>query len=164
MSSKLIALAVSRSNAMAIKLAGPIVEGNMTSQLRISRTDPEAITWDPVAKKVVVPPGDVIWEPDPDAGPDDLPMGIGAVKTVSGPVTLALGDEPQYFSSTFITIPMRAPTPQVNDIVQVLTSPDPKLVDRFYRIVDVELGGQLPVLQRLQVVGIQPSPGWHPQG
>lgn len=162
MSGRAIAQAVARSNAMAIQLATPVIEGNMTSTIRLTRTDAEDLAWDPVANQVIAPAGDVIWEPDPDPGPDDLPTGIATIKTVSGPVTMALGDESQYFSSTFISIPMRARTPEVNDIAEVLTCPDAKLVGRFYRVVDVELGGQLPVVHRMQVVGIQPGPTWRP--
>jgi hypothetical protein len=155
-----IAAAVGRSNKMAILLATRVIEGNMTSTIRLTRQDPESIKWNPETNKIDAGDQDVIWEPNPDAGPDDPPRGIATIKTVSGPVTMTLGDEPQYFSSTFISIPMRARTPQANDIAEILTCPDEKLVGRFYRIVDVELGGQLPVVHRMQAVGIQPGPYW----
>lgn len=149
---------VARANQMAAQLAAPLFEGNMTSTVRITRGGDQAPKWNP--DTLQVDPGgaeDEIYGPETVA---DGQTPIALVKTVSGPVTMALADEPQYFQSTFVLIPLWARQPEVDDIVQVLSAPDPRLVNRYYRIVDVEHAGQLPLYQRLQVVGIQPGRYW----
>lgn len=127
--------------------------------------------------------GVVIMRPDvpgfrPDTGHLDATSmgevysGKARVYTVSGPVTMGIGDEPTYYSSTYVSIPLAvedpfsrpvsevAESPRVDDIVQVTAHLDPLMVDRFFRVVDVEAGSQFPACRRMQCVGIQDSKQW----
>jgi hypothetical protein len=125
-----------------------------------------------------------IWRPDspgfvPQSGTllaeemFEVYLGKARVYTVSGPITMGIGDEPTYYSSTFVSIPLTtedpfaspavepvAQSPRVDDIVQVDRHRDPLMVDRYFRVVDVEAGSQFPVSRRLQCVGIQASKQW----
>lgn len=154
----LVAALTARSNRVASLFAAAQFEGSMNSMVRITRGGEADPAWDEVTKQVTRDSDETeIY------GPETVPAGwdpIALVKTVSGPVTMTLADEPQYFQSTFIEIPLWANQPEVDDIVEILRSPDVRLVDRFYRVVDVEHAGQLPLYQRLQVVGIQPGRYW----
>jgi hypothetical protein len=98
--------------------------------------------------------------------------GRARLYTVSGPVTMGIGDEPTYYSSTYVSIPLAvsdpfsnpvaeiAQSPRVDDIVQVTGHLDPLMVDRYFRVLDVEAGSQFPVSRRMQCVGIQDSKQW----
>lgn len=90
--------------------------------------------------------------------------GPARVYTISGPSTYNLGEEPQYFSGSYVTVPITAdPVPMVDDVVEVLTHLDPAVVGRRFRVMDVESGGQYPGYRRLQVTGVQSSKQWdHP--
>lgn len=143
---------------MAQQLAQRTIEGNMTSLVRITRGGDTAPVWNPETHRTERPEPEVIWEPVEGEAPPTY--GIATIKTVSGPVTMALADEPQYFQSTFISIPLRARQPETDDMIEVLACPNPKLVGRHYRVVDVEEDGQLVTGYRMQVVGIQPGRTW----
>jgi hypothetical protein len=104
--------------------------------------------------------------------------GRGRVARVSGPVQYMLGEEPQYFSSTTISIPdtheadaadgsyfVGDPVvPRVDDIAEVLAHPvDPRLAGAKYRVTDVSHGGQFGPFLTLSVIGVQYSKRWsHP--
>lgn len=98
--------------------------------------------------------------------------GKARVWNVQGPLTMGIGDEPTYYSQTFCSIPLAttdpfsspvqevAESPRVDDIVQVEQHRDPLMVDRYFRVVDVEAGGSLPASRKMQLVGIQASKQW----
>lgn len=86
--------------------------------------------------------------------------GKARIYNVTGPVQYAIGEEQQYYSSTFVSIPLSAPQPRIDDVVEVLSHPDLTMVGREFRVQDVEAGGQIPVVHRMQVVGIQQSREW----
>lgn len=98
--------------------------------------------------------------------------GKARVWSVQGPLTMGVGDEPTYYSQTFCSIPLALPdpfssptseiaeSPRVDDIVQVEQHRDPLMVDRYFRVVDVEAGGFLPPCRKMQLVGIQASKQW----
>lgn len=100
--------------------------------------------------------------------------GPARVWNVQGPLTMGIGDEPTYYSQTFCSIPLSYPdpfsnptmpipeSPRVDDIVQIFQHRDPLMLDRFFRVVDVEAGGLLPACRRMQLVGIQASKQWGP--
>jgi hypothetical protein len=101
---------------------------------------------------------------DPDSGMlsslDDhvVYTGIARVYSVSGPLTMQVGDEPQYFSATTVSIPERTdPWPQVDDVVTILTCPDDKVVGRSYRVTDVNVAGQFASALALSCTGVQPA-------
>lgn len=98
--------------------------------------------------------------------------GKARVWSVQGPLTMGIGDEPTYYSQTFCSIPLttesggdfpvmpQPQSPRVDDIVQVERHRDPLMVGRYFRVVDVEAGGSLPVARKMQLVGIQASKQW----
>lgn len=92
--------------------------------------------------------------------------GIARFYNVSGPVTYQLGEEPQYFSSSYVSIPVIDPAtgqptePMIDDVVTALEHPDPLMVNKLFRVMDVESGGQFGPVRRLQLTGVQPSKQW----
>jgi|GEM_PF-2212016 len=125
----------------------------------------------------------VISRPDnPDFAPDtgklfadtmfEVYSGKARVYNVQGPLTMGIGDEPTYFSSTYVSIPLAVEDPfskpqmevaqstRVDDIVQVIRHRDPLMVERYFRVMDVEAGSQFPAVRRMQCVGIQASKQW----
>ena len=140
---------VRRSTNMATLRARAYAEANMIATVRIER--PVEPVFDRTTGQLGMPADSTVYE------------GKARVYGVSGPATYALGDEPQYFSSTFVSIPLGSTLPRVDDVVEVTDHPDPAIVGRFFRVQDVEAGGQMPVAHRLQVVGIQPSKQWSEQ-
>lgn len=141
------------SSTLVQRYAQRFVEGNMTAVVRLSRPDPGV--FDHVDGSLDVASGQVVYE------------GKGRVYPVSGPLTLNLGDEPQYFSQAFVSVPLVDDVgdnvlPQVDDLVEVLEHPDPLSVGRLFRVTDVEAGGQFAVVRRMQVVGVQRFRSWTP--
>lgn len=137
---------VKRSTDLAVQRARAFAEANMQATVRIERPT------EPVFNRDT---GDLGMAPDAI-----VYIGKARVYSVTGPATYALGDEPQYYSSSFVSIPQGMAEPRIDDVVEVLAHPDPSLVGRFFRVQDVEAGGQMPAVKRMQVVGIQPSRGW----
>jgi hypothetical protein len=129
------------------------VESNMTATVRVTR--PGDAGFDAVTGELTADSGPTVYE------------GRGRVYSASGPATLDLGDGPQYFSSGFVSVPMVDESgdnvlPQVNDLIEVLEHPDPLMLGRRFRVMDVEAGGQFAVVRRMQVMGIQRSRTWTP--
>jgi len=96
-------------------------------------------------------------------------LGPARIWTVSGPQVLGIGEDAMVFSTTYVSIPWgTSPIPNTDDIVTVQSYDphpgygDPELVGRVYRVLDVELGGQMYAARRMQVTGIQPSAAWGP--
>lgn len=129
------------------------VESNMTAFVEITRPgEPDFVS---SSGELEADSGPVVYE------------GKARVYTVSGPVTLELGDDPQYFSSAVVSVPLVDDfgvnvLPQVNDLVEIQEHPDPLMLGRRFRVMDVEAGGQFAVLRRMQVVGIQRGRTWEP--
>lgn len=127
-------------------------ESNMRDSVRVTR--PGAPVLDIVAGSLTAGNAAIVYE------------GPGRIYGVGGPVDYQLGDEPQHFSSTYVSIPVRDSddvttfgTPQVEDVVEVLACPgDPEMVGRHFQVQDVEAAGQWTAVRRLQLVGIQDAP------
>lgn len=134
---------VKRTTNLAVVRAQAYAEANMTAKVRVSR--PIAAVFSRQTGQLVEAPDAVVYE------------GPARVYGVQGPATYAIGEEPTYFSSSYVSIPLRSELPRVDDVVQVLEHDDPLLVGRHFRVQDVESGGQLPVVRRLSVTGIQAS-------
>lgn len=129
--------------------------GNMRDTVRIYRMSEPV--FDPVTGGLA-----------PSASPD-LYSGPARVYSVTGPVTYSLGDEPQHFSSTYISVPVVADdgsvneVPAVEDMIEVLACPgDASMVGRTFQVQDVEAAGQWTAVRRMQVVGVQEAPSWRP--
>jgi len=128
-------------------------EMNMTATVRIDRPNPA--TLDTNTGDVTAQVQKTIYE------------GKGRVSTVSGPVQYSLGEEPQYFSSGTVYIPLidqdgNPTTPQVNDIVIVTSHPDVLMVNRAFRIMNVNASGQFVSTRELSVTGVQRWEAWTP--
>jgi hypothetical protein len=152
----LIAGVAHRSMVLAQHFAEPWAEGAMNTTVRITRS-PEPI-FDEVTRELGMATEVEIYGPD---GPEG---GIAGIYATSGPVTMALGDEPQYYSSTTVSIPRSAPNPRIDDVVEVLSwttgTNTEDIVGRLFRVVDVEVGGRLTATTRMQAIGIAPSRQW----
>lgn len=103
------------------------------------------------------------------SAPVELYSGPARVYSVSGPVTYSLGDEPQHFSSTYVSIPVvdddgaAVEVPAVEDMVEVLSCPgDDSVTGRTFQVQDVQTGGQWTAVRRMSVVGVQEAPSWRP--
>lgn len=128
--------------AKAAKLAKSYAEGNMNAAVRITRpTDP---VFNRTTGFLAEPTEALIYS------------GKARITTLSGPVQLSVGDDPQFYSSCYVSIPL-ASTPQVDDIVQITAHPDTAIVGRFFRIEDVEGGSEMPVVRRMRCMGVQHS-------
>ncbi len=138
---------IKRSTTMVRPLAQAYAEGNMIATVRLTR--PAKPVFDRRTGGLAAMGAEGV-----------IYSGPGRVYGVQGPVQYAVGDEPTYFSSTFVSIPITAGKPRVDDVVEVLDHPDPNIVGRSFRVQDVEAGGQIPVVHRMQVVGIQASRQW----
>jgi len=139
--------------ALAQRYAQRFAESNMTAEVIVTR--PGAAALDASDGSLGVLDGVEVYS------------GRARVYPVAGPVTLDLGDEPQYFSSAYVSVPLTDSTgsnvlPQVDDLVEVVEHPDPLVVGRLFRVSDVEAGGQFAVVRRMQVVGVQRFKTWQP--
>jgi hypothetical protein len=124
---------------------------------------------------------------DPVLGFDDeslnaVPSGVvyvgpGRVYTVSGPVQFMLGEEPQYFSSTYVSVPDTHVTPaadggydvgdpvlpRVDDVIEVVAHHDVRTQGTKLRVTDVQSAGQFHPFVVMTAVGAQWSKRWdHP--
>jgi hypothetical protein len=138
-------LKIVNDNAV-IKYARRYVEANMTAKVKILRMDNPS--WDADTGGVAATEQFTVYE------------GKARVYGVSGPMTMNLGEEPQYFSSTYVSVPYDAVLPRVDDVVLVTEHYDWTLVGRSFRVMDVEAGGQYPAVRRMQVTGVQTSRQW----
>lgn len=138
---------IKRSTTMVRPLAQAYAEGNMIATVRVTR--PSTPVFNRATGGLAAMGAETL-----------IHEGPGRVYGVQGPVQYAIGEEQQFFSSTFVSIPIGATKPRVDDVVEVLAHPDPNIVGRSFRVQDVEAGGQIPVVHRMQVVGIQASREW----
>lgn len=133
-------------------IARTFAERNMLAKVRIVRTadpvqsDENAIIVSPV-------PASLLYE------------GKARVYTVSGPSSDMSMDEPQAFSTSYISIPLpkelEAPVlTQVDDLIEVTEHFDQMIVGRVFRVLDVDGGGQWPVVRRHMVSGAARYSGW----
>lgn len=127
-------------------------EGNMLSKVRIARMDdPQQ---DPGNISVIHPVvARLLYE------------GKARVYTVSGPSGDMSMDEPQAFSSSNISVPLKdvdgnTVITQVDDLIEVVEHFDDLVVGRVFRVVDVDAGGQWPVVRRHMVSGAARFAGW----
>lgn len=132
----------------SVKLAQPIVqayaEGNMTVQVLITRPTPDIFDRDTGRTTKGVPA--TVYE------------GPARMYTVSGGASYNLGDEPQDFANSAVSVPLSAPRPRVEDDIEVTAHADATLVGRHYRVTGVDSGGLIPAVHRCTVVGSEPAP------
>lgn len=149
------------SRGLVESLVRSYTKSNQTAQVRIVRTDKPILD----GELAEANPVGVVY------------VGRGRVYTVSGPVQYMLGEEPQYFASTYVSVPDRQENAAadgayaiddpvkiaVNDIVEVLSHHDPNTEGRKFRVTDIQGGGQFRPFIVMNVVGVQNAPNWdHP--
>lgn len=143
-----------RVNAGLVRqYAQKYAEMNMTATVRIDR--PAPATLDNATGDVTAQVQKTVYE------------GKARLSTVSGPVQYSLGEEPQYFSSGTVYIPLldadgQPTTPQVNDVVIVTSHPDVLMVNRAFRVMNVNASGQFVATRELSVTGVQRWEAWTP--
>lgn len=91
--------------------------------------------------------------------------GQARIYSTSGPQNIDSSEESAVFATSNITTPMvnqdgSLVLTQANDIIEVVSNPDPLIQGRFFRILDVEAGGQWPHSRRHMVVGAERYEGW----
>ena len=143
-----------RSMAFATRTARATAKGTMNSLGLITRPgggfDPDLREYDPSNPTVVYDDPTT-----PGAG------NIAGITVAQGPINMDLGDEPQYYSSIAVYLPSDVPIlPMINDLVLVKASPDQPIVGRYFRVLDVPVGGRIDASIDLQCTGIQPSREW----
>lgn len=139
----LLSKLVRRSVKLAQPLARAYAEGNMTMEVEITR--PAKSTFDRNTGRMTNPPDATVY------------TGVARMYEVVGGQAYNLGDEPQFYASSYVSIPVSAPRPWANDDVRIVTAEDPALVDRHYRITGVDTGGLLPAVHRCAVIGAEPA-------
>lgn len=83
--------------------------------------------------------------------------GKAAIGEVTGGNPMLLGDEDQFFSSVQVSIPITAALVIIDDIVEILSGPDPHVIGRTFRVTDVGGGGDIPVEQVINASGVARS-------
>lgn len=135
---------------LSMQYARGYAERNMTAKVKITRPAPASL--DDESGDLSAVTESVVY------------IGKARMYPASGPVTMNLGEEVQYFQSSNVSIPLYSngePTrPQVDDIIEILEHPDALAVGKFYRVMDVETGGQFQSVRRMQVVGAQRWRSW----
>lgn len=137
--------------ATIARLARKYTEANMIARVRVARmaapTEGDELDWSNTATQLRV-----TYE------------GRARIWSVAGAGANDYGDEMTAFSSSYVSLPLtvddEATDVQVDDIVLVLEHPDPAVVGRAFRVMDVDAGGQFPAARRLQVTGVQRSRNW----
>lgn len=135
-----------RSVDYAIPIAQATTEANMRSRVHITRTTESSGAFDRTTGRPAAPSSTDIYE------------GPARIFKVTGGGAYELGEEQQFPSQTYVAIPMSAPRPQIKDEITVLEDDDDELVDRRFKIDDVEVGGMVPAERRMAVSGLEPAP------
>lgn len=126
----------------AVQVARRYAEANMTARVRVTRKDA------------------LLQTSSGDVEATDLGIvyeGPGRVYDVSGPLTMSYGEAPSYHSTTYCSIPMEAEGDEItriNDMVEILDHIDQAVRGRIFRVTHVDSGGQLPVVRRLTLSGV----------
>jgi Family of unknown function (DUF6093) len=91
-------------------------------------------------------------------------QGKARIYSVAGPQVVAVGEADLTFRSTYISIPAEIfPTPHKDDIVIVLECvSDESLQGKAFRILDIEGGGLVRAVRRMQCQVLEESSAWAP--
>lgn len=121
-----------------------MTELQMQSQVHITR--PGNPTFDPASGLTTAHTGSDVY-----TGPARVYPTQGALQ--------AIGDGLVSIGQTSISIPQDAPLPKVDDIVDVVSTPDDSaMVDRRYRVIDVSEGGILSPSRSLTCTTVEGNP------
>lgn len=138
------------SFSLATRMARTYAESNMTAEVYIWRPDvPE------------LDPGTGVLTATVETG---VYRGKARIYTVSGPMPMGIGDESQEFQTTYASIPISTAdgitNPRPDDVLEVTAHPDPLMVGRHFRVRDVDAGGQMPAVRRMELIGAEAGEHW----
>jgi len=142
------------SNPLILAYAQDYCDSNMLSSVRIVRMAEPVL--DQSNEGVVLPVlAKALYE------------GRARIYGLSGPQTSDAMDESQTFSTSYVSVPMRALdmrgdplATQVDDMIEVTAHSDATVVGMVLRVLDVDAGGQWPACRRHMVTTARPSPSW----
>lgn len=143
---------VRKSMGLAQTLIPPYAEGAMNSLVRITRPG----SWKPDEGEYDPDEGTVVYA-------DDLDPSLGAmagITTSSGPMTLTIGDEPEYYDTLMVYIPRGSPEPWIDDILVVMANPEADMIGRIFRVTSVGVGGRLQGSINMICTGAAKSHQW----
>lgn len=150
---RLATLLVRKSMSLAQSLVEPYAEGAMNSLVRITRNG----GWDPDLAEYN-PDGETVIYADSD---DDTIGAMAGVTSSSGPISMDVGDEVEFYDSITVMIPRSHPAePRINDLVRIMAGPDTDLIGRYFRITGVPVGGRLLPSNTFTATGIAKSRTW----
>ncbi len=151
------------SFGLAARLASRFTLRNMTSVVecwRPVRVNPGTDVG-MVLKRVYFGPARLhnVGGPNQQVLGDELTTFAGS--TISTPVwSSGAGSWDAQFSAEFASSSARLVDVHIDDMFKVLKHSDPLVVDRMFRVIDVDSGGQFRVFRQFQVSIIQPSAEW----
>lgn len=129
----------------------------MNSLVRVVR--PAVAGYNETTREYTKPTTVVVYDSAVTPGAGD----IAGVTAANGPITYSVGDEPTYYESLTVTIPVTCPIqPRIDDLVTILSNPDRDLVGRVFRVMDVPAGGRINPTTTMACTGIAPSRQWQP--
>lgn len=141
---------VSSSVSLATMLARRFAERNMLAVVRIGRPaevddhDDQRVPSTASLKRVVYEGKARVWQ-------------------VAGGGQTDFGEQSLFLASSYVSIPVTSLTgeqTQVDDLVEVLVHPDSLMVGRWFRVIAVDAGGQMPVVRRHTVMTAARSTDW----
>lgn len=146
---------VRKSLLVAQFMVEPYANGAMNSLVRITRNgtwNQSGGEWDPTGTAVIY------------ADDQDPELGAAAGITGStGPSYLDVGDEPEYYDMISVMIPRSSQAePQIDDLLQVMYSPDVDIIGRYFRVTGFSVGGRLMPSTTMQCSGLAKSKRWGP--
>lgn len=126
--------------AKAQEVAQRFAEGNMISTVDVTR------------------PADPVFDSTTgllSEASSEVYSGKARITPITGPIEQSTGDIPTFFQSCYVSVPLGAPVPRVDDVVTITAHLDPAAVGRAFRVTDVASGGEIPVVRRLACTGIE---------
>lgn len=137
-----LACIVGASLAEAQRQAALVAEGKMRARVLIKRKVTPTFDYSTGA---LTDPDSTVYE------------GKASIGTLNAAQQMLLGEEVEFYSTASVEIPVNSPPPKIDDVLVVLAAPDPLLVGRRFRVLDVGGGGDLPTSITMTVVGISHS-------
>jgi Family of unknown function (DUF6093) len=137
---------VGRSVRMAIPLAQRYAETNMLAAITIRRRKP-GVSFDRVTGQLAATEFDTVY------------VGKARIYEVNPGGSYELGETLVTPEQTYISIPIAAPRPRIQDDIEVNTHPDPEMAGRWFKIDGVGTAGLIPAARRLSVTSVEPAPG-----
>jgi hypothetical protein len=148
----LATMIVRKSMGVAQAMIPAYSEGAMNSLVRITRPG----SWSADSGEYDPDDGTVIYA-------DDVDPTLGAMAGIapsSGPLTLSVGDEPEYYDTLIVYLPRSADEPWIDDLLVVMANPEADMIGRVFRVASVGAGGRLHGSVSLTCTGTAKSHQW----